>query len=74
MSLQPFFICDILTESSADRMPMQLGKFLSKEVYSGRLQSSHEINDASCIRFIDVSRGFEQTSGSSFKVCTTHTC
>lgn len=62
------FTCAIPTEPVKDRMPIELGKFLSKEVYNGRLQSKHEITDASCIRFIDVSRGFEETSGSSFEV------
>jgi hypothetical protein len=51
-----------------DRMPTQLGKFLSREVYDGRLQSQHPIVDASCIRFVDVSRGHEELAGSSFRV------
>ena len=51
-----------------DRMPVPLGKFISKHVYDSKLKSEHKITAKSCVRFIDVRKGEEKSAGSSWKV------
>ena len=51
-----------------DRMPVPLGKFISKHVYDSKLKSEHKIAAKSCVRFIDVRKGEEKSAGSSWKV------
>ncbi|KAF9459527.1 P-loop containing nucleoside triphosphate hydrolase protein [Collybia nuda] len=51
----------------ADRMPVPLGDFISKNVYNGRLQSKHAVTHASCIAFINVTEGGEKKGGFSWK-------
>ena len=53
---------------AADRLPAPLGKFISEEVYLGKLRSCHKIVDHSCTTFIDVSKGEETKQGNSYKV------
>ncbi|RDB17534.1 hypothetical protein Hypma_001245 [Hypsizygus marmoreus] len=48
------------------RMPVQLGNFISRYVYQGKLKSNHGLNDTSCVAFIDVSKGEETRSGFSW--------
>ncbi|KAF9074554.1 hypothetical protein BDP27DRAFT_137131 [Rhodocollybia butyracea] len=48
------------------RMPIPLGNIISTQVYESRLQSVHEIMDFSCVRFVNVARGTEVKSGSSW--------
>ena len=52
----------------ADRLPIHLGSFISGKVYDGKLQSEHEIEDYSCIAFIDVWKGEEMRRGNSYLV------
>ena len=47
---------------------MLLGGFISGKIYDGKLRSSHEIVDRSCITFIDVWKGEETKEGNSYKV------
>ena len=47
---------------------MPLGGFISETIYEGRLRSSHNIVDHSCIVFIDVGKGKETWQGKSYKV------
>jgi hypothetical protein len=54
-----------------DRFPVTLGGFISETVYEGRLNSSHEIVDHSCIAFIDVEKGKEESRGISYKASIT---
>jgi hypothetical protein len=54
-----------------DRMPPQIGDFISDAVYDGQLRSnpSHPITDTTvACHFIDVSHGKEQGDGTSWKV------
>lgn len=51
------------------RMPVPIGNFISRKVYSGRLKSEHTINDKSCCRFVDVP-GKEIFRGGSYQVRT----
>ncbi|KZT19089.1 hypothetical protein NEOLEDRAFT_1033380, partial [Neolentinus lepideus HHB14362 ss-1] len=48
------------------RMPMPLGAFISKEMYNRKLRSQHDIQEPSCVRFIDVYKGTEEKSGTSW--------
>ncbi|TBU59568.1 P-loop containing nucleoside triphosphate hydrolase protein [Dichomitus squalens] len=50
------------------RMPVPLGEFISEEVYNSKLKSVHKINDDSCVRFVDVRKGAEESVGLSWKV------
>ncbi|TFK82323.1 P-loop containing nucleoside triphosphate hydrolase protein, partial [Polyporus arcularius HHB13444] len=50
------------------RMPIPLGQFISEEVYNSKLQSVHNIADKSCVYFVDVRKGREQSVGSSWRV------
>ncbi|KAI0671723.1 P-loop containing nucleoside triphosphate hydrolase protein [Trametes maxima] len=49
------------------RMPVPLGEFISKMVYASKLKSKHAITARSCIRAIDVRKGQEERSGSSWQ-------
>jgi hypothetical protein len=53
---------------SADRLPVPLGEFISKNVYEGKLRSEHSVTDYSCVTFIDVWKGKETMQGSSYLV------
>jgi hypothetical protein len=55
----------------ADRLPIPLGEFISKNVYDGKLRSKHSIADYSCVTFINVSKGRETKKGSSYLVSET---
>ena len=46
---------------------MPLGGFISKTVYEGKLHSSHDIVDHSCVAFIDVEKGEEAKRGKSYE-------
>ncbi|KAG5643663.1 hypothetical protein DXG03_000543, partial [Asterophora parasitica] len=48
------------------RMPVPLGHFISRNVYGGRLNSEHTINDPTCVSFVDASNGTEKRSGFSW--------
>ncbi|KAG6840404.1 hypothetical protein C0991_006913 [Blastosporella zonata] len=48
------------------RMPVPLGHFISRYVYKCRLKSEHSIKTASCVSFVDVSKGEESRSGVSW--------
>ncbi|TFK48133.1 P-loop containing nucleoside triphosphate hydrolase protein [Heliocybe sulcata] len=48
------------------RMPSPLGDFISKEMYNRKLRSQHEIKGPSCVRFVDVYKGEEEKSGTSW--------
>jgi hypothetical protein len=50
-------------------MPKPISRFISQNVYEGRLLSKHAISDPNCLAFIDVSRTGEQKAGTSTKVC-----
>lgn len=50
------------------RMPIPLGQFISEEVYNSKLKSVHNIADRSCVSFVDVRKGQEQSVGSSWRV------
>ena len=52
------------------RMPTPLGEFISEAVYNSKLKSypDHEVQAPSCIRFIDVRKGYEESMGSSWQV------
>ncbi|KAI0740540.1 P-loop containing nucleoside triphosphate hydrolase protein [Earliella scabrosa] len=50
------------------RMPVPLGDFISDQVYNSKLKSVHNITDGSCVRFVDVRKGAEESVGSSWKV------
>ncbi|KIK52413.1 hypothetical protein GYMLUDRAFT_77825 [Collybiopsis luxurians FD-317 M1] len=47
-------------------MPVPLGYFISSHVYGSRLRTVHDIDDDSCIRFVDVWKGKEEKMGSSW--------
>ncbi|KAL1727284.1 P-loop containing nucleoside triphosphate hydrolase protein [Schizophyllum commune] len=47
------------------RMPIQLGSFISKNVYKGKLKSQHLIRTP-CISFINVVHGQEKSVGTSW--------
>jgi hypothetical protein len=64
----PHLIYTSLTFFLADRLPIQLGSFISGKVYNGKLKSEHEIADYSCIAFIDVWKGKEMKRGNSYLV------
>jgi regulator of nonsense transcripts 1 len=53
--------------SSLDRLPVPLGGFISEVVYEGKLHSSHNIVDHSCVVFIDVGKGKEARKGKSYQ-------
>jgi len=52
---------------SLDRLPVPLGGFISQAIYEGKLQSSHDIVDHSCVVFIDVGKGKEAWRGKSYQ-------
>jgi hypothetical protein len=57
----------------ADRMPPQLGDFVSKAVYDDKLQSNplHPIkNSIRACHFIDVADGKEEFYDKSYMVCS----
>ncbi|KAI0712798.1 P-loop containing nucleoside triphosphate hydrolase protein [Cerioporus squamosus] len=49
------------------RMPIPLGQFISEEVYNSKLKSVHKISEKSCVSFVDVRKGQEQSVGSSWR-------
>ncbi len=51
-------------------MPIPLGNFISDEVYNKKLKSVHKINDISCVSFVDVDKGTEESCGKSWTVCS----
>lgn len=53
--------------AASDRLPVPLGGFISDTIYEGKLRSSHEIVDHSCIVFIDVEKGKEERRGKSYE-------
>ena len=58
--------------TSIDRMPPQIGDFVSAAVYDGQLQSNplHPItNNIIACHLIDVSHGKQESQDSSYKVC-----
>lgn len=54
--------------SFVDRMPMELGSFISKSVYASALKSEHNITSRSCVKLVDVCNGYEEHQGLSWKV------
>jgi superfamily I DNA and/or RNA helicase len=54
-------------------MPTQLGHFISRHVYAGRLKTSHNVNALSAVRFVDI-RGAESSYGRSWIVSTVFLC
>ncbi|RDB26164.1 Regulator of nonsense transcripts 1 [Hypsizygus marmoreus] len=48
------------------RMPVPIGNFISRNVYSKRLKSVHEIKAASCCSFVNVPNGREERKGFSW--------
>ena len=52
----------------ADRMPVPLGDFVSKEVYRSQLKSVHDVISRDCVKAIDVRKGVEEGVGTSWKV------
>lgn len=52
---------------ASDRLPVPLGGFISETVYEGKLRSSHDIVDHSCVVFIDVEKGEEVKRGNSYE-------
>ncbi|PSR72688.1 hypothetical protein PHLCEN_2v11383 [Hermanssonia centrifuga] len=48
------------------RMPIPLGNFISDEVYNKKLKSVHKISDISCVSFVDVDKGTEESCGKSW--------
>ncbi|KAI1784394.1 P-loop containing nucleoside triphosphate hydrolase protein [Ganoderma leucocontextum] len=52
------------------RMPVPLGKFISKTIYDSKLKSEHYIHDIKankCLLFVDVRTGNEERVGASWK-------
>ncbi|KAI1783950.1 P-loop containing nucleoside triphosphate hydrolase protein [Ganoderma leucocontextum] len=50
------------------RMPvLPLGEFISEEVYNSKLKSIHNITDGSCVRFVDVRKGTEESMAPGWK-------
>ncbi|KAJ7650185.1 AAA domain-containing protein [Roridomyces roridus] len=47
------------------RMPLQLGTFIGKHVYDGKLKTVHRVTK-SCLRFVDVLDGAEAPKGHSW--------
>ena len=60
----------LMLSSSADRMPLPIGNFISSAVYDGRLRSQHLITDSSSLAFVNVSapQGLEERAGTSWRV------
>ena len=52
-------------------MPTLLGDFISAEVYNNKLKSVHPIQTASCVKFVDVWNGEEESVGKTFKASYT---
>ncbi|THU84367.1 P-loop containing nucleoside triphosphate hydrolase protein [Dendrothele bispora CBS 962.96] len=48
------------------RMPLPIGRFISTFVYNGRLRSEHQMNNLSCVSFVDVQLGVEWRTGTSW--------
>ncbi|KAG2007254.1 hypothetical protein CC2G_014962 [Coprinopsis cinerea AmutBmut pab1-1] len=48
------------------RMPVQLGHFISQEVYGGQLESVHDDVSSGCIKFVNAGNGRESMSGRSW--------
>ena len=53
-------------------MPKPLGDFISGEIYNQKLLSSHNITSFECVAFVDVSKGEEVKSGTSWTVRNTN--
>jgi len=49
-----------------DRMPVPVGDFISRHVYTSKLKSHHEIHEMSCVAFVDVVKGEESRMGQSW--------
>ncbi|KAM5545226.1 hypothetical protein V8D89_001337 [Ganoderma adspersum] len=49
------------------RMPIPLGEFISEEVYNSKLKSVHGIVDSSCVCFVDVRKGAEESMAPGWK-------
>lgn len=59
---------NILKRDHLDRMPMPLGNFISEEMYNKKLHSDHKIATFDCVAFVDVTKGHEVKSGTSWTV------
>ena len=53
----------------SDRMPLIIGNFISRHVYSSKLRTEHLIKTLTCCRFVDVNKGNEIRRGMSWTVC-----
>jgi hypothetical protein len=51
-----------------DRMPVPLGRFISKHVYNDKLHTKHPITSNDCLRFIDCKKGQETKKEHSYVV------
>ena len=63
-TVDPLRLIDI---PSLDRLPVPLGDFISQAIYEGKLHSSHNIVDHSCVVFVDVGKGKEAWKGKSYQ-------
>jgi hypothetical protein len=54
--------------ASADRMPVLIGEFISRQVYNNKLRTVHHITTTKSCVFVDVANGKEQRKGSSWMV------
>lgn len=52
----------------ADRMPTQIGDFISRVVYNDKLKSIHKVTSLNCLAFVDANLGKEESEGKSWKV------
>ena len=52
--------------NALDRMPIQLGEFISEQIYNGQLRSFHKIKDEACF-FVDVAEGREKRNDKSWE-------
>ncbi|KAG1841688.1 P-loop containing nucleoside triphosphate hydrolase protein, partial [Suillus subalutaceus] len=49
------------------RMPLVIGRFISRHVYDHKLMTVHDNNNKAACRFLDVKRGQEQKAGKSWE-------
>ncbi|KAG9314970.1 P-loop containing nucleoside triphosphate hydrolase protein [Chiua virens] len=49
------------------RMPHVIGRFISQKVYGGKLKTQHESKALEACRFVDVNKGREVKTGSSWR-------
>lgn len=55
-------------QALTDRMPIEIGTFVSMAMYNRQLRSQHDVSGFDCVKFVDVAVGDEKEASTSWVV------